>query len=106
MASGKGIKKLLIIIGFIGAVSLWQRSLPYQRTEGTGTSGSPVIKIPSKILNEERTLSLALPDDYGSSQRTYPVLYVLDAEGTMTFPKSVSTVRDLTTKGAVPPMIE
>ncbi len=105
MVSGKGIKELSIIIGLIGMAALWQRSFPYQRTEGTGTTSYPVIKIASKILDEERTLSIALPEEYESSQKTYPVLYVLDAEGTLTFPRSVSTVRNLNTKGSVTPMI-
>jgi uncharacterized protein len=34
--------------------------------------------IHSTVLNEERTVLIRLPDDYGSSQKKYPVLYKLD----------------------------
>lgn len=63
------------------------------------------INIHSKILNEERTLSVALPVDYVTSKNVYPVLYVLDAEGETSFPRCVSTVIDLQTRGLIPQMV-
>jgi len=63
------------------------------------------IPLFSNILNEERTLYLSLPENYTDSPQTYPVLYVLDAEGTKTFPQCVSTVDALQEQGNVPPML-
>jgi len=63
------------------------------------------VKIYSRILSEERTLSVALPDEYEATQNEYPVLYVLDAEGEKLFPGCVSTVVDLYNKGRIPQMI-
>ena len=38
------------------------------------------VKMKSKILNEERTLLLRLPNGYEKSKTAYPVLYTLDAD--------------------------
>ena len=38
------------------------------------------VKLFSKVLNEERTLLISLPEGYDNSKQTYPVLYVLDGE--------------------------
>jgi predicted alpha/beta superfamily hydrolase len=66
---------------------------------------SSTIKIFSKILNEERTLSIALPNEYETFKNEYPVLYILDAEGSKIFPECVSTVVELYKKGHIPQMI-
>jgi len=63
------------------------------------------VKIHSRVLNEERTMSISLPEDYDTSQEVYSVLYVLDAEGDRLFPQSVSTIDDLQKKGLVSQMI-
>lgn len=54
---------------------------------------------------EERTISVALPNDYSDGKDLYPVLYVLDAEHEPSFLKSCSSVEQLGSEGAVPPMI-
>lgn len=64
-----------------------------------------IIKIDSRILHEERTISVSLPDKYETSQKTYTALYVCDAEGETLFQKCVSTVNDLNAKGFAPQMI-
>ena len=43
------------------------------------TSGEKFM-IHSKILNEDRTIKIWFPNDYGKSKKKYPVLYLLDAE--------------------------
>jgi predicted alpha/beta superfamily hydrolase len=63
------------------------------------------VKIYSRILSEERTLSVALPDEYEATENVYPVLYVLDAEGEKLFSGCVSTAVDLYKKGRIPQMI-
>jgi enterochelin esterase-like enzyme len=39
------------------------------------------LSLPSKILNMERKYSVYLPPDYGTSNRSYPVLYLLHGAG-------------------------
>lgn len=39
------------------------------------------LSLPSKILNMERKYAVYLPPDYETSQRTYPVLYLLHGSG-------------------------
>ena len=49
------------------------------------TDNNPIIcgnytRIHSNLLGEDRTLLIRLPEDYGKSDKTYPVLYKLDGE--------------------------
>jgi uncharacterized protein len=49
------------------------------------TDKAPVIcgeyrQIHSKVLTEDRTLLVRLPDDYGKSDKKYPVIYKLDGD--------------------------
>jgi predicted alpha/beta superfamily hydrolase len=62
-------------------------------------------KIFSDILREERFILISLPLGYKTGQDNYPVLYILDAEGTNTFQNGIATVQDLAEKGLMPPMI-
>ncbi len=39
------------------------------------------LTLESKILNQERTYAIYLPNDYDSSERSYPVLYLLHGLG-------------------------
>ena len=63
------------------------------------------LKIQSQILDEERTISVALPKGYPGEKDRYPVLYVLDAESQPSFLKTCSSVEQLSNEGVVPPMI-
>lgn len=75
--------------------------------------GSPVLADPivigetssirSKILDEDRTLMISLPDEYQGSKDAFPVIYVLDARNR--FPHTVANVRELGRMGHMPPMI-
>ena len=47
-----------------------------QTREGNQRALNAVIN--SEILNEERDFIIYLPDDYYTSEKLYPVLYVLD----------------------------
>jgi predicted alpha/beta superfamily hydrolase len=68
-------------------------------------SNRATVKFYSRILEEERTIFVSLPDGYTTTEKDYPVLYVLDAEGETLFPKCVSAVKDLSAKSLVPQMI-
>jgi enterochelin esterase-like enzyme len=39
------------------------------------------LSLPSKILNDERKYAIYLPPDYETSERSYPVLYLLHGSG-------------------------
>lgn len=66
-------------------------------------SNSEVRMIPSSHVDQEFKILVAFPDSYADSDKTYPVLYVLDANwyfGTVT-----ETVRMLPILGELPEMI-
>jgi len=48
--------------------------------DGDAVMAGKYIKISSKILEEERTLLIGMPEGYENSSQSYPVLYVLDGE--------------------------
>ena len=78
---------------------------PSSMSMGNYSPNETPVKIYSKILNEERTLSVVLPDGYEATQNEYPVLYVLDAEGGKLFPECISTIEDLHTRDHIPQLI-
>jgi predicted alpha/beta superfamily hydrolase len=61
------------------------------------------IKIKSKVLNEDRTIFIYLPDSYKGTQKTYPVLYLLDAE--TNFKHTCGIVDLLSRSSIIPDMI-
>jgi predicted alpha/beta superfamily hydrolase len=67
----------LVFLSFL--TSLITVSLFAQSNDTSVTCGS-YLKIHSIILGEDRTLLIHLPDDYGKSDKRYPVLYKLDGE--------------------------
>jgi len=64
--------------------------------------GEKVI-IQSKVLNEDRTMLIYLPDSYRLSNKTYPVLYLLD--GGFHFHHTSGIVQFLSAQGIIPEMI-
>lgn len=97
------IRSQKLIIGIFG-IFIWLSGVPFIGTENNKINDS-TVKIYSRILGEERTLTIALPEGYESEKNDYPVLYVLDAEGSKLFSECVSTVVDLYKNGFVPQMI-
>ncbi|HEX3009889.1 MAG TPA: alpha/beta hydrolase family protein [Bacteroidales bacterium] len=66
--------------------------------------------LPSKILNMERKYSIYLPPDYFTSERTYPVLYLLhgsgdDQTGWVTFGEVLRITDKAILEGEATPMI-
>ena len=57
----------------------------------------------SHVLDEDRTIVVALPADYASSNASYPVLYLLDGEQNIWH--VAGSVEVLTRTGAMPPVI-
>ncbi len=71
------IKKLPALLLFIFCVSFSAETIFAQNLN----SENIVLKIDSKILNEERNILVTLPDDYEQlPQDKFPVLYMLDGE--------------------------
>jgi predicted alpha/beta superfamily hydrolase len=50
------------------------------QTDNTSIVSGNYRKIYSDVLREERILLISLPDDYGKSDKTYPVLFKLDGD--------------------------
>lgn len=55
--------------------------LPLVGSAETGGKVVDTLTLPSKILNMERKYAVYLPPDYETSQRSYPVLYLLHGAG-------------------------
>lgn len=68
------------------------------------------LSMPSKILNGDRKYAIYLPPDYGTSQRSYPVLYLLhgggdDQTGWVQFGEVLHIADTAINKGEATPMI-
>lgn len=68
------------------------------------------LSLPSKILKGDRKFAIYLPPDYETSQRTYPVLYLLhgagdDQTGWVQFGEVLSKADESVRKGKATPMI-
>lgn len=61
-------------------IALLLCSFPALISHGQEVASQPSQRLFSEILQENRTLQLHLPETYGSTNRTYPVLFVLDSE--------------------------
>jgi enterochelin esterase-like enzyme len=64
------MKKLLFIFAVLPFIAMAQGSKVYDN-----------LSLKSKILNMERKYAIYLPPDYETSQRSYPVLYLLHGSG-------------------------
>ncbi|MFH0735850.1 MAG: alpha/beta hydrolase-fold protein [bacterium] len=61
------------------------------------------FKLHSNILNEERTIMVALPDGYNSTDKNYPVFYLVD--GQWNFNLTVQAISVLANNNIIPRMI-
>jgi predicted alpha/beta superfamily hydrolase len=64
---------LLILVSFYSSNGFCQDSI-------TSINIGYSIKIKSKVLNENRMIYVSLPDNYKENQKSFHVLYLLDAE--------------------------
>ncbi len=103
MPSLRNFRKLVFISTVIGTITILSCASTHALPNLISEEGT--LKIRSQILNEERTLSIALPQDYNKSQKAYPVLYILDAEARNEFAAATSTVKKLEAEGVGPKMI-
>lgn len=75
------------------------------RREGPSIDIGKKESLFSHVLKEERTLLISLPQDYETSTKKYPVLYVLDADFLPYFARVVGTVGMESFMGNIPEMI-
>ena len=88
------------------AVCLFLFGLPAQAMGPENAWGEESkFQLDSRILGEERTLSVSLPGGYEGGTAAYPVLYVLDAESRPAFDRAVSAAKENHAKGFGPEMI-
>lgn len=52
----------------------------FAQTDNASITSGNYRKIYSDVLHEERILLISLPEDYGKSDKTYPVLFKLDGD--------------------------
>ena len=63
------------------------------------------MTLSSSALGEERKLFVATPFGYEASDRKYPALVLLDANDAAQFNSAITTVRFLTDRQAIPPLV-
>ena len=61
--------------------------------------------IHSSVLSEDRAILVSLPDDYETTSKTYPVLYVLDGEDVHRFIQSITAITFYSGVRRLPKMI-
>lgn len=71
-------------------------------------AGAPLVvgerlPLPSKVMGEDRTLFVSVPDSYAKTTRRYPVLYLTDAE--TQFEHTSATATFLSRNGFMPEVI-
>ena len=71
-------KTLRLAAGTLLVVVLAAAPSALAQQEGDDVSIGKYHSIPSKVLGEERTFLISLPEGYATSTDKYPVLYVLD----------------------------
>lgn len=94
----KPIIKLATIL-FVVIVQAQQKPVAKPITLSLGNE----FKMQSTVLNEERTLLIHTPRDYHTSNKTYPVIYVLD--GNSHFSHTINAANVLTEFGRMPESI-
>lgn len=90
-------KRLLLVVAMLLTISF-----VYAQKKAITYSGEE-IKLSSKILNEDRIVSVYLPENYETSGQEYPVIYLLD--GRSHFQHAVGAVGFLARQGQMPQSI-
>jgi len=91
----KVTKVLLAFLVFLQWNAIGQNATPF--------SIGNTFNIHSKILNEERTYFLELPESYETSSKEYPILVLLDGE--VTYHSHSGILKQMVQGGQIPEMI-
>ena len=73
------IKTMNIKVLLLQTLVFFSYQLAAQITSESNIVGSN-IQIQSKVLNQEREIQVYLPDGYEESEKSFPVLYLLDGQ--------------------------
>lgn len=76
----KRYRAALILLVFVLSTNI-----VYSQLDSLSTSNNKAFLINSKILDESRSIWIHLPSDYNSATKTYPVIYLLDGEGSFSY---------------------
>jgi predicted alpha/beta superfamily hydrolase len=98
----KRINKLNLLIGLLVLAGILFAKTSIGQENQILLSGE-TIKLNSKALGEERTMSVYLPNGYEQSSQSYPALYLLD--GRAHFRHATTAVDYLSARGIIPQMI-
>ena len=78
----------------------------HSQQDGEDISWGKYRVLHSEILNEDRTLLIALPDDYENSNLSFPVLYLLYGDQVKGyFAEAINVIDRLSGAGEIPPLI-
>lgn len=92
-----GLLMLLVLV-------LSFQSIAYANTHtATQNTLGEIFTLPSKVLNQDRSIQVYLPPNYHQSTQEYPVLYVLD--GQWNFTNTVAIQQSLRVPSVLPEMI-
>jgi uncharacterized protein len=95
------MKYPLFILWLLTAIPVLAQESPSDKSQDIIIGKS--LSIHSKILGEDRTILIGLPDGYENSRGSYPVLYLLDGDGH--FHHTTGTIKFLVNNNKIPPMI-
>jgi predicted alpha/beta superfamily hydrolase len=99
-----GKRTAVLVLGLAALCAVSMAILP--QDEGEDIVIGTYHKIPSKILNENRTLLVHLPRSYDGTSLDYPVLFLLYGNQVTTyFAQAVSVLDRLGTTGRIPEML-
>jgi predicted alpha/beta superfamily hydrolase len=88
---------------WIAAVALWLAATVVAHAGPYTVPGSQIIEISSKQTGADYELFVALPLDYATSRKSYPVVYMLDADYSFALTRNV--VQHFVEREDLPPMI-
>ncbi|MCM3877614.1 MAG: alpha/beta hydrolase-fold protein [Thermoanaerobaculia bacterium] len=69
-----------LLAAFVIVFATFATFAPSAANAGTPLVAGERLGLPSKVMGEERTLFVSVPDSYARTTRRYPVLYLTDAE--------------------------
>ena len=90
-------------LAWIAAAMMWLTTTIVAHAEPYTVPGSQIIEISSKQTGADYELFVALPLDYATSRKSYPVVYMLDADYSFALTRNV--VQHFVEREDLPPMI-
>lgn len=99
-------RKIIFFMILLPLIILCVCTISFAQRDGDDVVIGKYKVIHSKILDEDRTLLIHLPEDYNKTDKKYPVLYLLYGNHTTTyFAEAVSILDRLGPSGRIPELI-